>query len=324
MIIAAAILLTACDDTTGGALSVRSLETINLSAKVGSRDGLTRACTEDNLQSTQFVAGKEIYVEVYETGLATAYTAGIYTTGAEGALTGNLYYPANNGAVDLCAYYPSSVTSASTAFSVSNDQRTEAAYQASDLMYATKLTNKSSNATHNLTFNHALAKVVVNLIAGGGMTTANITTSPGVTAVKISGTVLNAQLAISGGVITASKTAAGSAADINITGTILNNIGIIVPQTVAANTTFITVTYEGVDYTCRLAEAKTFEAGKVYTYTVTVNTKQIDLSADTISDWTEFTVDTLNTSATTNDWTEFEVDTVNATAIITDWSDGSN
>lgn len=285
IIAAAAILLSACDDTTGEVFSVRSLETINLTANVNSCDETTRACSTDNLQSTQFVTGKEIFVEAYETGRTTAYTSGIYTTGNAGVLTGSLYYPANNSNVDLCAYYPSSITSASTAFSVSNDQRTEAAYQASDLMYATKLTNKSGNATHNLTFNHALTKIVVDIVPGDGMTNEDITTYPSVSAVIINGTVLNAQLAISDGVIAASKTATDSAADINITGSSLSNIGIIVPQTVPAGE-FITIVYNGEIYTYNLSEAKTFQAGCVYTYTMILNACGIILGEPTITDWT--------------------------------------
>lgn len=284
MIIAAAILLTACDDTMGEGLSVRSLETIRLTANVNSENEMTRASSGDNLQNTQFASGKQIFVEAYETGQTTAYTSGIYTTGEAGALTGGLYYPANNSAVDLCAYYPSSITSASTAFSVSNDQRTEASYQVSDLMYATKLSNKSSNATHNLMFNHALTKIVVNIEPGDGMTNADITTYPAVTAVKINGTVLSAQLAISAGVITASRVTTGSATDINITGTGLSNVGVIVPQTVAAGT-FITVTYNSEDYTYALPAAKTFVGGKVYTYTLTLNAKELDLIETEITDW---------------------------------------
>ena len=300
MIIAAAILLTACDDTMGEVLSVRSLETIRLTANVNSENEMTRASSGDNLQNTQFVSGKQIFVEAYETGQTTAYTSGIYTTGNAGTLTGGSYYPANNSAVDLCAYYPSSITSASTAFSVSNDQRTEANYQASDLMYATKLTNKSSNATHNLMFNHALTKIVVNIEPGDGMTNADITTYPAVTAVKINGTVLSAQLAISAGAITASKTATGSPADINITGTSLSNIGIIVPQTVPAGE-FITIIYNSETYTYSLPSAKTFQAGRVYTYTLTLSAKEISLVNAEISDWTVGVQTQTNTAAIT-DW----------------------
>lgn len=300
IIIAAALLLFACDDTTGEGLSVRSLETINLTAKVNSGNETTRACSTDNLQNTQFASGKQIFVEAYETGRTTAYTSGVYTTGAAGALTGSLYYPANNSAVDLCAYYPSSITSASTAFSVSNDQRTETGYQASDLMYATKLTNKSSNATHNLTFNHALTKIVVDIVPGDGMTSADITTYPAVTAVTINGTVLSAQLAIAGGAITANKTATGSAADINITGSRLSNIGIIVPQTVPAGT-FITVIFNSESYTYSLSSATTFEAGKVYTYTMTLDARGIIFGEPTITDWTSGDQD-IGTSTIISDW----------------------
>lgn len=298
--LAAVILLCACDDTTGEGFDVRSLETIYLTATVSAGNATTRASAAANLQNTQFVSGKTIFVEAYETGQNAAYTSGIYTTGEAGALTGSLRYPANNGAVDLCAYYPSSITSASTTFAVSSDQRTEASYQASDLMYATKLSSKSSGTAHNLTFNHALAKIVVNIEAGDGMTSSAITTFPGVSAVKLNNTLLDAQLVIAGGAITASRVATGSAADINITGTGLSNVGVIVPQTVAAGT-FITVTYNSEDYTYALPADKTFVGGKVYTYTLTLSTKDISLTAAEISDWTAGVQTPTNTAAIT-DW----------------------
>ena len=284
--LAAVILLCACDDTIGEGFDVRSLETIHLTATVGAGNATTRASAAANLQNTQFVSGKTIFVEAYETGQNAAYTSGIYTTGEAGVLTGSLRYPANNGAVDLCAYYPSSITSASTTFAVSSDQRTEANYQASDLMYATKLSNKSSGTAHNLTFNHALTKIVVNIEAGDGITNSNITTSPGVTAVKINNTLLGATLSISAGVITASRVATGSATDINITGTGLSNVGVIVPQTVAADSTFITVVYNGQTYTYHLPAAKTFLSGKVYTYTLTLQKETLELRlSEEVADW---------------------------------------
>ena len=293
---AAAITLVACNQKEMENDGVQEPKVINLTASINSGEDVTRASSADALQNVAFVTGKEIFVEAYETGESSTYTTGTYTTAAAGALTpplGGMYYPADNGAIDLCAYYPASISSSSENFTVSNAQTSEANYQASDLMYATKLTNKSSapeDQPHNLTFNHALAKIVVNIVAGDGLTDANITTAPRVTAVYINNTVREATLSISGGVITASKKTTGepapSASNINILGTGLSNEGIIVPQTVAAGT-FITVVYNGDDehYTYALPEAKTFVAGKVYTYTLTLKARSVELTATTITDW---------------------------------------
>ena len=281
---AAAIGLVACNNDENNYSAAPSDGIIHLTASVKSSEGTTRASAAGELQNAAFVAGKTIFVEAYETGEATAYTSGTYTTGDAGALTGELHYPANNHNIDLCAYYPGDISSSSTAFAVLTDQSADAGYQASDLMYATKLTNKGSNATHNLVFNHALTKIVVNLVPGAGITNSNITSSPGVSAVKLNNTKPNAQLSITNGVITASQASSGSAADINITGNGASNVGIIVPQQVAAGD-FITITYNSNDYTYSLPAAKTFAAGSVYTFNLELSMGEVTLQSTSITDW---------------------------------------
>ena len=282
---AAAIALVACNNEKLENGSVQELKSISLTASINSSVDVTRASSADALQNTQFVADKTIFVEVYETGEATTYTTGEYTTAAEGALTGNLYYPSNNNHVDICAYYPSTISSASTEFTVSNDQSSEAAYQASDLMFATKLTDKGSGATHDLTFNHALTKIVVNIEYAENMITTGLTTTPAITDVKLNSTVRTASLTISEGAITAGKKAEVDASDIDIMGTGFDNTGIIVPQTVAADIPFVTLTYNSATYIYKLPSATNFLAGKVYTYTLTLSARGLELSAISINDW---------------------------------------
>lgn len=247
----------------------------------------TRAKTESNLQNTQFVSGKTIMVEAYEKDATTAYTSGNYTTGTSGSMTGTLYYPASQKNIDICAYYPSAVTSSSTTFGpISTAQTTDANYQSSDLMYATKLTDKAKGSTHELTFNHAMAKIVVNLTAGNGVTESNITSN--VSAVKINNTITSAT--ISKGQVTG--TSGSTKADIDITDSKTSNCGIIVPQKLTAGTTFITVTYNSTNLTYAIPTGdKTFEAGKVYTYTFTVSATAISLKSLSITNWTAGTGD---------------------------------
>ena len=285
-LVAAAIAMVSCSNDEMENGSVQESKTISLTASINSGEDVTRAKSGDNLQNELFVSGKTIFVEAYETGAANPYTSGIYTTGEAGALTGGLYYPANNGAIDICAYYPSDITKTATEFAVSTDQSSEANYQASDLMYATKLTNKASGTTHNMTFNHALTKIVVNITLGAGMQTPLANPLPQVTAVKINNTVPTAALTIDGGVITAAKKAAVEVADISIMGTGLDNMGIIVPQSVAAENDFITLTYNGAQYTYKLASTTDFMAGKVYTYSLTLTARGLELQATTINNWT--------------------------------------
>ena len=260
---------------------------ISLSASIG---GVTRANVDaTTAQNTQFASGKTIFVEAYKTGESTTYTTGSYTTAAGGAMTGTLYYPSTGENIDICAYYPSSVSSSTTSFAVGATQTTEADYQDYDLMYATKLTDKAKNSTHDLTFHHALSKIVVNISGTNGVSNTDIENL--VSAVKINGTKLTATTTIDNGTITITGTN-GDATDINITGATskLSQAGIIVPQTVTEGTTFITVTYNSQDYTYALpAGGKNFEAGNVYTYSLTLSPAGLQLQSTQIADWTSNT-----------------------------------
>ena len=183
------------------------------------------------------------------------------------------------------------VVVATTTFTVNADQTTSSItnYQNSDLMYATKLTNKAKGSTHGLTFNHAMSQIIVNLQAGTGLTAGDITTN--VTAVKINNTIPTANLtfakdgsSVPTGVVTAA--ASGSVGDIDITGNKASNIGIIVPQTVNSGLTLFTITYNSNDYTYALTANQTFAAGSKYTYTFTLNLAGLQLESVTINDWT--------------------------------------
>ena len=304
---AAAITLVACNQKEMENDGVQEPKVINLTASINSGEDVTRASSADDLQDQQFVSDEQIFVEAYETGQSTAYKTGTYTTGASGALTADapgMYYPANNGAIDICAYYPSTISSSSTEFTVGNDQQTAAGYRASDLMYATKLTDQASTTseTRHLVFNHALAKIIVNITLDQSITTQSIT-QPTISAVKIKNTVREASLSISDGDITASKKTTGepapSASDINITGTVESvvghsNMGIIVTQQVAADD-FIEVTYDNRTYTYELPNATTFQKGKVYTYSFTLTARQLRLDVQQINDWAGETGEGANT-----------------------------
>lgn len=285
LLAASALMIAACSNDESGDQSVQNPEVISLSATV---NGGMRASGE-NLQNAQFVSGASIYVEAYKHGEGTAYDKGNYTTtNAAGTMTGSLTYPATGGNIDICAYYPSTVNSNTTTFTIQENQSSVSGYQNSDLMYATKATDLEKGSTHNLTFNHALSKIIVEIQPGAGVTAANITSL--VTAVKIKNTKPTATFSIANGAVGA-ITKSGDITDINITGTGAINEGIIVPQEVAAGA-FITVTYNGNDYPYSLTAPKTFNPGEQYTYTLTLNASGISLKSLEINDWDEGTGDT--------------------------------
>ena len=278
-------------------------EVIRLAVDGLGSNATTRAASTDALQNTQFESGLGIQVEAYATGGTSTYATAVYnTTSNAGSTSGSIllspastpiyYHPTSN--IDICAFYPSTVASASTTtFTVNADQTTSSItnYQNSDLMYATKLTNKTKGSTHGLTFNHAMSQIIVNLQAGTGLTPDDITTN--VTAVKINNTIPTADLefAVDGssvptGVVTATASTSASVGDIDITGDKASNVGIIVPQTVTSGTTLFTITYNSTNYTYALTANQPFAAGNKYTYTFTLNLAGLELESVTINDWT--------------------------------------
>ena len=283
-------------------------ELIRLSVDGLGSSGMTRAAETDALQNTQFESGLGIQVEAYETGATTTYTTATYTTtSTAGSTTGSIllsgtmyYHPTSN--IDICAFYPSTVVSTPTPlaqFTVNEDQSSTnvANYRSSDLMYATKLTNKAKGTTHGLTFNHALAQIIVNLIPGDGLAIGDLTTN--VTSVLIKNTIPTADLtfAVDGssvptGVVSAAA-ASVAASDIEILGgansgnTQTSNIGIIIPQTVTSGTTLFDITYNSVSYTYAPTANVTFAAGYKYTYNFTLNLAGLQLESVEINDWTD-------------------------------------
>lgn len=287
---AAALAMVACSNDESENNAVAQSDAISFTAGMAN-DGVTRAGVD--IQSQAFAENELVNIEVTPSATGTK-TSKIYKAGAASenvnALTPNggetaFTWPAT-GTVAIKAFYPSSVTSSTASFSVEENQSTDPNYKASDLMYATPIDAQAKQAgAVGLTFNHALTKIIVNLTAGTGVTANDITNCTVTLSAKKTA-------AITSGV-------AGTASDdATITmGTGANNAAIIVPQSYAANANFITVTTAGNHAkTFQLSAAKDFDAGKVYTYNLTVNMAEITLQSTTITNWTS--EDAINGSVT--------------------------
>jgi hypothetical protein len=314
-ILAAAVLtMTACSNDENEN-SVKNDDAINLTASVA---GATATRAGVAVQSTYFEGGELINVEctpndgttdgtmvsaIYETGAAATST----TVNALSVYTGStaLTWPAL-GTVSLKAFYPSDVTSSSTTFSVQEDQSTDATngdanYKASDLMYSTPITGQTKqSAAVELTFHHALTKIIVNLTPGSGMTNTDVAACT----VKLHA---KKTVAIASGVASTDPSDVSNDATI-IAGTgteVADNSGvktygvaaIIVPQTIIVPSStdpdpvpvpvdFITVTTAGNhSVTYKLSTDKAFAAGNVYTYNFTVGISGLLLQSTQIIDW---------------------------------------
>jgi len=246
---------------------------------------------------TQIPGGEEIVVYVDETGGAVQlYGNNILVADGNGNLSGGtrMNFPANGNNVDifalhtnatLTAVYPTSLLT----HTVNGDQRTLAGYAPSDLLYA-KRTNVARTASPILlTFYHLLSKLQVAIMPGEGLTAADIV------GISIGGTRLQAQFTLAKAsspdavVITPGGAVApitiGADVSTNLTTNIVYNDAIIVPQTLASGTTFISVRLsDETNLIYRVPAETTFESGKKYGYLITANSSGLILIS-TIEDW---------------------------------------
>lgn len=311
-------LLASCDKETVDELAPQE---IRLGSTLALSEADTRTQTKD-VQKNELADGQPVGVYVYYTGNTSisdnyAYENISYTVSGTG---GNLllasgarqpYYPPKAvQVVDIYAFSPrtawASVTSAlsalteSTLFSVSTAQGNDEGYKASDFVWGktTSSASQHNNQTVTVPMNHKLSKIIVNVQEGNGMSG-----RLGGATVKLHNTVTNAKINLTTGRAVANDT---TKPDITIgtctTKTTVSGgtdyyhtTGVIVPQTLAKGTKFITVTlsntYGNTVYTYNLPSGtsdtdKAFTEGNVYTYTITVHATAISLTTD-ISPWTD-------------------------------------
>lgn len=175
-----------------------------------------------------------------------------------------------SGSVTIYAYAPHqeswSYSLATKTFTVAADQSSDAGYLASDLIYA-KATPTDQN-TVNLAFAHKLSRIVLTLQTDEGTSLTDAT-------IKIVGTKPSTVFTLTDGSI---GTATGTAADITIGSGIsvgasssTTLYGVIVPQTISANTTLIEVTAGGKAWRYHFSSDAVFVGGKSHSASITVS-----------------------------------------------------
>ena len=289
-LLSAAMLLTGCSAEILDGHSGQVPIYLTASVQEGGAQGVTRASTD--VQSTQLPNGEEFYG--YFPSGATVSNA-TFTANGSGGTTADPqpYFTFSGTETTVHAYHGKSggteqVKETTTSFSVATDQSSDAAYRASDLMYATATVTKSGlSATGNLQFSHKMAKIIVNATLGSGITS--------ITRVKIVGgsKTISIDTPLS---CTLGSTLSGDNSSTNITvfsgshtsGT-LSCAALIPPQRVPASgstaTNFLqietnagTVTYS--------QNGKQFDSNNVYTFNVTLTASQAGTTV-AITDWAD-------------------------------------
>ena len=232
-------------------------------------------------------------VGVFVTSGSTTITNGNnneHSVGAAGVLTtsNTMNYPTEDGAkVNIYAYAPyaaSMALSSDNNFLVSTDQSAESGYLASDLVYASKTDQASSETAVALNFAHKLSQLQITI-----QNDANVDLSSAV--VTVTGTKIATTFNPSTGVIGA---ASGEATDIKAAtiSAATTVYTIVVPQDLAAETELVKITTSNKAYVAKLTSAATLAAGKAHSFTVKlveattpVVEVPVSLNATSITEW---------------------------------------
>ena len=227
----------------------------------------TETKAAQNLNEGTFDAGETVKVRISNTG-ESSWTDYDFTTAAAGAMSpaGTIpYYPAGAQNIDIVSYYPAT---AGTPFSVQTDQTADAAYKASDLMFAS-VTNQAKQAgAVSLAFAHKMAKINVNITAGQGVGS--------ITGLSL----LNVKPTVSFDRATgAVGEATGTATSIAMSN---NGAAVIPAQTIDGGLLSIVTDKGTAIYT---VASKEFAAGQQYTINITVNLRNVG-TTNAITGWT--------------------------------------
>ena len=288
---AAMLAITSCSKDNDG-INEDSKTELRLSSGV---EVQTRAAFTGS--DTQIPNGQTVAVYVDEAGGSQLYGNNILVANGSGGLAGGtpMFFPQNGANVDIYALHTTAALSgayppAAITHTVAADQITLAGYAQSDLLYGKAMNIAKRSAPVPLTFYHLLSKIEVAVFPGNGLRASDIT------GITIGGTKLGASFTPGKGTnpaavqVTATGTAAGIAISSDVstdfTTGVQYNAAVLVPQTVAINTTFITIRLQsGADLIYKLPAATTFESGKKYTYHITATLTGLTLTSN-ITDWT--------------------------------------
>ena len=211
-----------------------------------------------------------------------------------------VYYYDKVTPVDIVGYYPyvSNIDNVNTySFEVAKDQSTDAAnglmggYEASDFLWG-KAENISPTASRvNITFNHKMAGVQVELTEGTGW--AENEWSGLDKQVLVSNTIRKATIDLANGDIT-------PVGDVPTTGTVPAKSGdgwraVVVPQSVGASVALLNITVDGTSYIYRKNSAYEYLSGKLHKFTIEVSKKSesglaFKLVGEAITPWESETI----------------------------------
>ena len=276
-----ATLLFSCDDTLPGSHGTLPGEIISLSAHL-QQQNQTRA----NEQG--FVTGDRmgIYIVDYVNGEPGALHAKenrasnvLYTFDGDSykwQAPAEIYWRDKTTPIDVYGYYPGANYIGDPArynITVSEKQNLQPAegemsnYEASDFLWGKATNIAPTEEEITVKYTHRMAGVWVTLVAGNGISETEWQKLPKI--VQIDNTVRSATVDLATGI----PVAEGNV-DVSIAMLQQGEDGyraVVVPQTVAAGKSLLSITIDGVTYRHKLAGDMNYLMGKMHNFTVTVN-----------------------------------------------------
>ena len=279
---------------------------INLSSTL-----LVQTRAAQDIQSTEFDSGAKVDVFINENTDGEAsykYLQPLtYFTGTGGSLTteNTQYFPQNGNGVNIIGLYPSDLTTDieddAVAFSVKSDQSTDNNYKASDLMVGKPENgNPVARTTSSiaLQFKHCLSKINVNILAGGGVSTDELSGATVTIYTRTNDATFDANKEED--IVTAVESQGQAASPFVTMGTLTPSgngfeglSAIIIPQDIQGGSQFITIRTTGQTpatyrYSIPTGAAIQFESGYAYTYNLTVTKSGLIVDSSTISNWQDY------------------------------------
>jgi len=242
-------------------------------------DDSHRAAAATDLNDDYIASGRSVNVSIANVGSNTwqNYT---YTTGDAGAMTppsgdGTPLYPTDDTNIKILAWHPADA--ASSGFEVQYDQTSDPNYQASDLMFSNNVTNQAKQVDPvALQFVHKMAKIVVNVTSGIGVSEIRSVTLKNIHRTlslfdQSDGTVTTNTNDAAGDVLVVKEGTAATAA----------GAALIPDQTISGSLLEITTDIGTATYS---VDSKHFESGHKYTLNISVSRTTVNTTT-AITNW---------------------------------------
>ncbi len=269
--------LASCQKVEEQSLELDGSSVVSFTSGISTRVSGTSWESTDQIGVFMYATGLTDLYDYYGSNVLYTISSGAETESAKFSSENPLYYP-QGASMDFVAYYPyTTIEESSTAIAINtSDQSSAEKMNALDLMVA-RATNCTEATSPTLTFSRKMSKVVFDVTCNdtaeyaelSNFSLSNIVSDGTLTIVNIS------EISVSKGTTQDAISLFMNDSD--------NIEAIIVPQT----TTDAKIAFSVDNDTYYGTVAETFEAGKVYTYTLVVGQAGVEISGVTISDWGE-------------------------------------